>query len=383
MNPEQEGIEQRATAFSDFQIQFIVEEDDEETEEDEEGTISRTLPPGLRVPLDPAFFQENLLDMEGSPELLSAANFNDFLRGIHISITSLPGTNGEVEDLLFLVNMAAANIEVVYEHDVSNNNDTPDDTSDDSIDTVEQTFTLNLITQITPPNGPILGNAVNTFISEDYPTSVTDELDTGENASRIYLKGGAGSYAEIELFSEEEENRNTIIEEIRANNWIINEANLVFYVDRETLDAAILADPLANTTEPLRLYLFNAETNEVLYNTLIDPVSVDSGLASFPQYDGVLETDTATGRGIRYTIRITSYLNEIILRNADNATLGLTVTSDIRIAAVSNAMVSGTEEVDLPILATVNPFGTVLFGSNIPESDERRLKLEIFYTEAN
>ena len=383
LDPDQEGIEQRATAFNDRQMQFIVAEDDPETEEDETGTIARTLPPGIRVPLDPAFFQANLLDMEGSQELLSAANFNDFLRGIHISITPLAGTNGEVEDLLFLVNMAQANIEIVYEHDVANDNGTPDDTSDDSIDQTEAMFTLNLITQIPAQTGPIQGNAVNTFITEDYPTTINDQLDTGENAERIYLKGGAGAYAEIELFAEEEEGRNTIIEEIRANNWIINEANLVFYVDRETLDAAITADPLANTTEPLRLFLFNAETNEVLYNALIDPVSAESGLASFPQYDGVLETDSTTGRGVRYTIRITSYLNEVILRNATNATLGLTVTSDIRIPAISNAMVSGAEEVDLPILAAVNPFGTVLFGSNLPEDDERRLKLEIFYTEAN
>ncbi|WP_394748372.1 DUF4270 family protein [Spongiimicrobium salis] len=382
LDPEQEGIEQRATAFSDRQIQFIIAEDDEETEEDETGTIARTLPPGLRIPLDPAFFQENLLDMEGSQELLSPANFNDFLRGIHISITPLPGTNGEVEDLLFLVNLAEANIEVIYDHDVEDDNDTPDDASDDTIEKMERMYTINLVTQTPAQTGPIQGNAVNTFISEDYPAAINDQLDSGENASRIYLKGGAGAYAEIELFDETEEGRNTVIEQIRANNWIINEANLVFYVDREELDAGILANPLASTREPLRLFLFNAETNDVLYNAAIDPISTDSGLASFPQYDGVLETNS-DDRGIRYTIRITNYLNEIILRGADNATLGLTVTSDIRIPVISNAMVSDGQEVTLPTLATVNPFGTVLFGSNIPEDDERRLKLEIFYTEAN
>jgi hypothetical protein len=39
--------------ISDQQIQFIVEVDDPETEDiDEQGTISRTLPPGIRVPLE-------------------------------------------------------------------------------------------------------------------------------------------------------------------------------------------------------------------------------------------------------------------------------------------------------------------------------------------
>lgn len=363
--------------FSDLQIQFVVEEDDPDTEEDEEGMISRTLPPGIRIPLDPAFFQENLLDMEGSPELLSVGNFNNFLRGIHISIDPV---DPNAQDILFLVNLAQANIEITYDHDVNNQNGTPDDTSDDIIEQNERMYTLGLLTQTPPQTGAIIGNAVNTFINEDYPSEITDRLDTGENASRIYLKGGAGSYAEIKLF--DEENGSEVIEQIRSNNWIINEANLVFYVDRETLDVANMGNPMATSIEPLRLYLYNAETNEVLYNAVIDPVSSDSSLASFPQYDGVLETSD-DDRGLRYTIRITNYINDILIRNEPNATLGLTVTSDIRIPAVANAMLSNGEEMDLPILATVNPFGTVLVGSNVPENDDRRLKLEIFYTQAN
>ena len=89
-------------------------------------------------------------------------------------------------------------------------------------------------------NQPLQNNAVNTLTSEPYPPGVTDAFASSENlpqenASRIYLKGGAGTYAEIELF--DLMGGGEAINEIRQNNWLINEANLVFYVDRELLDA--------------------------------------------------------------------------------------------------------------------------------------------------
>ena len=40
-------------------------------------------------------------------------------------------------------------------------------------------------------------------------------------------------------------------------------------------------------------------------------------------------------------------------------------------------------QIDVPIMSTINPLGTVLFGSNVPDFDDRKLQLEIFYTEAN
>jgi hypothetical protein len=40
------------------------------------------------------------------------------------------------------------------------------------------------------------------------------------------------------------------------------------------------------------------------------------------------------------------------------------------------------QKVDLPVMNTLNPFGTVLFGNNVPVEDEnKKLKLQIFYTE--
>ena len=88
-------------------------------------------------------------------------------------------------------------------------------------------------------------------------------------------------------------------------------------------------------------------------------------------------------KGIKYTVRITDHINNMVIRDSTNATLGLTLTPDIRIIGASNTMLSGNVEEDLPVSAILSPLGTVLFGSNVPGNEDKRLKLEIFYTETN
>ena len=183
--------------------------------------------------LDKAFFQTNILDKEGSPELLNQANFKDFLRGIHFSLE--PTMAGE--DLMMLFDLKDANITISYSYMADG-------------ETKNKDFELRFLTQRAATQQatfPVVGNAVNTFVEEAYPNEVMDDIASEDNAERIYLKGGAGGFAEIDLF--DAANGREAIEQIKANDWIINEANLVFYVDYEA--GAIL---------PPRLYLFNLET---------------------------------------------------------------------------------------------------------------------------
>lgn len=333
---------------------LIFEEDDPDTpdvDESQTGAIER-FDPGIRVELDPDFFQANILDKEGQPELLSVANFKEFFRGIHLEVNS-------AEPLMFLFDLTEANITINYEYDV---------TAEGEVTTEEREFTLNLLQGT---NAGIIGNAVNSLVNTGYPQDVADNMDTGENASRIYLKGGAGSYAEIQLF--ERENRESILEQVRRNNWIINEANLVFHVDREALDNAGM-----NIEEPPRLYLYNTETLEQLYDPASDNAFTNTALGIFSNHDGVLVKKD--GKGLTYTIRITEYINDLLLRDETNATLGLTVTSDIRIIQTNLALNSDDETLQVPEMSIINPLGTILHGS-ATEDEDKRLKLQLFYTE--
>ncbi len=332
-------------------------QDDPDTEEDESEGVPERLQPGLRIPLDSIFFQENILDMEGKTELLSQANFEDFLRGIHLSLT--PST----EDLLILFDLTRANITINYEYDrIEEGNAIVE----------EQNYTLNLITgggQL-----PVNSNAVNTYINEAFPAGIAGAMDTGANASRIYLKGGAGSYAEVHLF--EENSGRTLIEEIKANNWIINEANLIFHVDRTAMQGVALEE------EPLRLYLYNSENVLPIYNPINEQSIADSPFGIFLDYDGFLETDG--GQGVKYTIRLTEHINNLVVRDSVNSVLGLTSTPDIRLAGSQSTRLALGMDEDLPVSSTITPLGTVLFGSNVSGPDEpMKLQLEISYTETN
>ena len=208
------------------------------------------------------------------------------------------------------------------------------------------------------------------------PPEVVNAIDNNENASRIYVKGGA-TLAEVRLFDETENGGSGIINQIKQKNWIVNEANLVFYVDRQAVDASVV--------EPPRLYLYNAENNRPLFDASNEIVTSNSGtnpLRYFPNHDGLLEKDGDLG--LKYTIRITEHINNIIVRDSVNAKLGLTLTPNIGITLLQEAIGSNAEGVDYPVAAAVSPLGTVLYGSNVSgEEEEKKLKLEIYYTEAN
>jgi len=360
--------------IDDHEILFKIEEDDPDTPDvDETGTVTSRIGPGIRVKLNEVgktYFGENILKNEGRSELLSQANFTEFMRGIHISITP----NGE-DDHYFLFDLQQATLTIKYKYD------SIDTSNDNAKEELEKDFVLSLFRSDT--NGSISGNAVNTFINDALPPEIANSFDIPENnASRIYLKGGAGSFAEIKLF--DKENGRDAINQIKANNWIVNEANLTFYMDRETLDASnsgSILDEEGKLIEVPRLYLYNAETNKPLFNQQLDAVSTSSSLESFPLYDGILEKNSDLG--VKYSIKITSYINDMIVRDSTNATLGLTITADIRTVGAVNAMLASGEK-DIPIISTISPLGTVLFGSDVTSENEgKKLKLEIFYTKAN
>jgi hypothetical protein len=298
------------------------------------------------------------LDKEGDSELLSQANFSEFFRGVHLSVP---------DDVLVLLDITRGNITIKYKYDSVTSS------ADDTIIENEQEFVLNFIRRDTS-TGAVIGNAVNTFINEAYPAEITSGLDNGENASKIYLKGGAGSFAQIKLF--DEINGDEIINQIKSKNWIINEANLVFYVDRNTLDAA------GSVIEPSKLYLFKDNTNGPVYNQFLESEE-DYNAGNFTNYDGGL--NRVSGKGQTYKIKITNYINDLIVRDSSNTTLNLTLTSDIRISTTGKAMLANNTEGQVPVMSSINPFGTVLYGSDdLPSGQEgKKLKLEIFYTRAN
>jgi len=216
---------------------------------------------------------------------------------------------------------------------------------------------------------------------------------------RLYVKGGAGSMAFIDI-------KKATIDSLKnaapaGQKVLINEANLVFYIDQ------LKMEPLQNVNvrdstklvEPLRIYLYDVNNKRPLYDYYTDGTTVSSN-TKYSKYvhGGLLERDKVTKRGSRYKIRITEHINNLVNNDSINIKLGLVVTQDINVitsaalkAPWDNESWIGAVPPVLPFVkvnvvptaAVMNEFGTVLYGNNLPESDpnyDKRLKLEVFYT---
>jgi hypothetical protein len=273
---------------------------------------------------------------------------------------------------MMLLDLRKAEVKMFYTYKKIDTNGT-EGTADDIEEEKNATFRFGLLSQLTQSTS-IVGNAVNTFINDAYPTAVSDEIDSDQNASRIYMKGGSGIVTEIKLFSEDDAQGQEMIDQIKSDNWIINEANLVFYIDQEATEGIV---------EPPRLYLYNTEDNFPLisYGTERSEDGSSSLFGSFLNYDGIIEK-SSDGKGVKYTVRITDYINDLVIREDSNVTLGLMLTPDITFVGYNSAMMLNDGERNLPVASTLTPLGTVLYGG-ASENGDKRLKLEIFYTQTN
>ena len=89
------------------------------------------------------------------------------------------------------------------------------------------------------------GNTVNLFETENtassssYIAALTNNTpDTPTGDEKLYLRGQNGSMSVIELFGSADVNGNNIPDELDAiknNGWLINEASLTFFIERDVM----------------------------------------------------------------------------------------------------------------------------------------------------
>ena len=336
----------------------IYNEDDPNTNDvDESTTVKERLSPRLKIPLDNAFFQDKILNKEGSVDLLNPDNFNLFFKGLIISSYNFS------DDLLMILDYSNSKIKINYDYDVYNDNGTADDTSDDSVEKENKDFEILLS-----------GNQLNLFNKDNYSQEILDNVNNSENLSKGYLKGGEGFMLELDLFTEN--NGENILNEIRSKGWLINEANLTVYVDQTTINS------YGGLIEPARLYLYNIEDQTPLIDYFLDNSTGNKESDKKINHDGLLEYQSDK-KGLKYKIRISEHIKNIVRNDSISPKLGLVVTSSIE----NSQNLDLRENFNLskiPISSAINPLGTVIYGPN-PESEnfDKRLRLEIYYTEIN
>ena len=323
--------------------------------------------PSLRVNLyDPEnltdTFWQDLLSFsnedENPPELSNANNFTEFFRGLIFKVEQI-GDDGN----MIALNFSSSNANILV--DYTNNEEAESDDEDTKNQTIFY-FTFS-------------GNMANTFNNTLNLPVIGNEAEGDDN---LYLKGGDGTMAVIDLFNgmTEDEDGNDIEAltyfKDKKNKWLINEANLIFYVNQN----------LVNGDEPDRVVLYDLKNNTPITDFYLDgSISTTDPLNSITGHSEVLERDNDEN-GIRYKFRLTEHINNILQRDSTNVKLGLFSVSNINLIQQSKVqgMPEDNDESTLNIVPTTSvlaPKGTILYGSKTTLPEGQRAEFEIFYTE--
>lgn len=333
--------------------------------------VAQKIAPALRFKLNNPndnFWESNFFENEGNQVLTNEPNFKEFFRGLYIKVESVS------DGTIMLLNFASSNskLTIHYTSDTTTIGDS-DTGSVDEIETNQHEYVMNFS-----------GNLINLFENETLvDVGLMDQANGNEN---IYLRGGEGIISTLDLFSGttigddgEEISEFDLFKEFFYDEIsdqpirIINEAYIEFFVNQN----------FPNDDEPERIYLYNYEQNSALIDYFLDQsVSSLTINAKINHLEPLIRDSLNDDKGIKYKIRITEHLNNLILRDSTNARLGLGVISDV--ASVQNFKILGdgsqSENKSLASGVILSPKGTILHG-NLTLDPEKKPKIKIYYTE--
>ncbi|MGM5469305.1 DUF4270 domain-containing protein [Flavobacteriaceae bacterium LMO-SS05] len=323
---------------------------------DSVGKIETRMAPALRLNLDTDFWLNKIINKQGAPELSNSNNFKDYFRGLYFKAEA---TGLEGNAMLLNFTNTNANITMYYTKDPT--------TVGGARISGTYVFSFN-------------GNRVN-FISE--PSLIKPDGDEVNGDEKLYLKGGQGSIAIVDLFNGVIQDPDSGLDvpqleyyKSKKGKWLINEANLVFYVDQTAVEGL---------KEPGRIYLYDLENKRPLLDYFSDISSNTDPSNSRIIHLGKLQRvdNEPNGKGIRYKIKITDHLKNILLNDSTNVKLGLAVSTNVNIesnARQFNVLTDNALANKVPLSSIITPRGTVLYG-NKTTNEEKKVSLEVFYTE--
>ena len=331
--------------------------------------------PGMQLNLNKSYFKTRILNVINSGKLASNDAFKNYFRGLYFKMEKIGNSPGN----LAMLDFTKGQITIIYKEDVAN------PTAGVAPSRDKKTLVLNM----TGNSVSLLNNNFSTSGSAYNMLPTTGNIVSGDE--KLYLKGGEGSVAVLELFDKKDvrgydatgnviAGSNGVADELDdlrnptdGKKLLINEANLVFNID---------TDAIANSELPQRLYLYDFTNSRILVDYVLDQgINNTSPKKSKLIYDGLLNKNEITKKGANYKIRITNQIRNLINnKDSTNVKLGLVITEDIlKVASYkvknSNAFIS-----QAPKSSVMNPLGVVLFGGKATIPADKRLKLEIYYT---
>lgn len=341
--------------------------------ENEEGEMetSATLTPSFRVKLDQIpslpenFWEDLIIEKEGEDELSNSNNFYNYFRGLYFKVEAIDPNNGHLIQLDF----SSANAHLKLHYNYQNTS------SDGGTTARESTYDMGFN-----------GNRISVY-ENDFDANILQiiaDANEQDGDERLYLKGGEGSMAIIELFSEDESGNDfdDFMSDFRDNNddetvikRLINEAYLEFYIDESTTGT--------NSDHPNRIFVYDLNNNVPLVDYFLD-TTINSA-TSDSKYTHLVpvstETDDQGTEFKKYKVRLTGHLNNIVTKDSTNVKIGLMVSSNVG-AVQMRKLKQYDENVEvIPTGSILSPKSVVLHGNN--SSDQaKKVKLKVYYTEA-
>ena len=342
------------------EIPVLFTEDDPNTDPDELTQVNYFETPRIRIPLDTDFFQQMIINLEGSDQLVNQANFNNYFKGLIVRAENFS------DDLYMMLDILNARVILEYNYNYYNTNGTPD-VSDDVI---EKRNKSNII--------PLGGVTINLYDHANYDQKILAEVNSSSKnipSEKIYLNGSK-FISKLKLFS----NDNTISSELssfKSKDVLLNEASLTLYLDDDVL-------PSSYKFLPERLYIYSYNNGEPLedylkdYSVDLSPTAVNSDKFRF---GGLLQYDSSN-TPTSYKFNITNHVSNIVRHDSLNIDLGLTTSSNINDITKRNGYLPNMKRIALPSSSISLPFPVSLFGSTPDQSNfSKRIKLEVLYTE--
>ncbi|RXR24514.1 DUF4270 domain-containing protein [Flavobacterium stagni] len=320
------------------------------------GDVRETLAPGMYMNLNKSFFQNKFYNAP-SGSLLNNNTFKNYFRGLFFKVESASGSDNQ--GTLARLNITRGTITVVYK-DFQSQSAYENSLTDPTIKKVRKKITINLT-----------GRSVN-FFDTDYSNPITPNVTLGDE--RLQIKGGKGSMGVVSLFGGQATSSSPLIQQMKNENWLINEANMIFYIDKTAM---------TNAPEPNRILLYDLDNHRPVIDYYNDLTTSVSSKYNKVVHSGIISKGTDE-RGEYYKVRLTNHIRNIVEHDSTNVRLGLVVTENINNvnrAYLKVPFTVGSKQAKyVPAMSVVNPLGTILYGSNSNVPADKRIKLQVYYT---
>ena len=338
--------------------------------------------PGIWLDLKNSFFQQKIIDASATGNLFNNNIFKNYFRGLLFEVEEInPG-----QGALAILDFSKAELKILYKASAEPTVENPNPIR------TRREFSLKMGYN---SSSTLRNNSINLFeynYSSDYQTGLDNSNEvTGDE--KLFIKGGNGSVVFVDILNATDLQR--LRDNVANNNWLINDARLTFYIEKDEMDA------VDEDEEPQRIYIFDATNNKVIVDYSYDSSSSFNPKNNKVIFGGIIKRETdEPKKGIKYTVRLTEHIKSVLKVDdngdyQDNIKIGVSVTESINLvssAALRNPiMVNGVEIKNIPLASILNPLGTVLHGplSTATYTDDNgnvvpmKLKLEIFFTKPN